>query len=243
MNNVSIFQKIGLLLIIIISTISLKSISFSQNEEFSIENQRIIIIKAPESLGKLVENHVREILKKGYAKDINDKDFYHGHILRIPDKKHVYSSIDEFISKIEMILYHTDERTGRWELLIRQGKKRIPRSIIGKKGKVIPASMIFNQEGVKDFSWEDAAPFYLKYGTITSYDILKRLPYLDDGNCLGKDVKKPKIIINKRPFIISFQFKIQKDAKGRYSTPKENFEILMRLEREDWWLFYDIESR
>lgn len=242
LNNVSNIQKIGLLLVIIILLITnLKLRSFDQHKKSIptlIPDQRIIIVKAPENLGRLVQTHVRKILKKGYALDISDEDFYHGHILRVSSKKYIYNSLNEFILDLGMILYHTDEKTNRWES---QVGGKIPRSIISEGEEVKPAITIFNLENKKDFPWEEFAPFYLDYGTITTYDIIKKLSYLDNGTCLNTGTKRPQIIINKIPFIISFQFKIQKDTKGRYSTPVEKFEVLMRLEREDWWLLYEAE--
>jgi len=87
-----------------------------------------LMVVAPTELSDLAVEHVRKIFERGYAKDVSKEDFFHGHVLIVDLYPGKPFSIDEWLLRPKMILYHTRERILDWNPL---SERNIPRSIIG----------------------------------------------------------------------------------------------------------------
>jgi len=122
------------------------------------------------NFGHLVERHVSELFRQGYARNMNDSDFNHGHAILAQRTSHNYKSLDEFVLGIRMMLYHTDELPDGHEP---SAHRKRPRSIAGlPDGRIVPAAGLVDMQKL-------AYPEYYKYhGTILPQDIIGTHPKL-----------------------------------------------------------------
>jgi len=108
-------------------------------------------IPLPEPLAFFLLQHVRGMLAHGWAEDLTSMDLDHGHLLMKPGFTCPKPCTPERVAAgVAAILYHTAERSDRWEEEGTRGvpaDRRTPRSIIGwPDGSVHPAIELVREQ-------------------------------------------------------------------------------------------------
>jgi len=103
--------------------------------------EKLDLLYVPKDMGERILAHIRQAYSGGYYKNLNKKDFYHGHFIsRGPQTE--YSGAEEYFNDLSAILYHSREFLfDSWKPIgadenIRAG--RVPRSFVGWFDKDIP---------------------------------------------------------------------------------------------------------
>ena len=148
--------------------------------------------EAPLNFYGTVREHVGEILEKGYATDLSWWDFDHGHLLF---RKHegCYDTLEQALNNVALVLYHTEENTGRWASDYHPISEKAPRSIVGRMdGSVMPA---IDYPNLKLTWWPEVYP---TNGTVFDMDIYRSDPGISyqKNICIGDRLLDSQFYIN-----------------------------------------------
>jgi hypothetical protein len=105
----------------------------ASTDSCAVASAPVAVLRFPQALGAIVENHVRLAAQGGHYEALDLNDFFHGHII-VRGPQSTFSSPEEFFSNISLLLYHTDEYTSRWSNEAQRGTpadQRKARSLIG----------------------------------------------------------------------------------------------------------------
>lgn len=169
----------------------------------------------PEKFGNLVARHVEEMYRMGYFRALDESDFDHGHIVLVRGPKK-YGSLKKLLERTGLILYHTDEHSGRWESQSQvPPEKRIQRSIVGyPDGRIRPAIELIAEKR------RGALPYYASDGTVYDSDLAREEPGAwRKDNVLVRYRRSEKA----RPF--GNQFILVPSAHGRFSVGTVRYDI------------------
>ena len=72
----------------------------------------LVLIQVPETLGRAIEEHLKEAFFRGWTTGLGEDDLFHGHVI-LGGPRLGYSSPDDFFSDVKVLLYHADEGGGR----------------------------------------------------------------------------------------------------------------------------------
>jgi hypothetical protein len=117
-----------------------------------------------------------------------------------------------------MILYHTQEMTERWQSDPRLPEQKIPRSVVGKGGGVMPAIGLVPQELL------GKPQTYVEYGTVYGADLMTIFAVYDGTR--KDDVRH----IRSLDCNLGFEFYLIPDSKGTYEANGERFDIWFNCE-------------
>jgi len=178
------------------------------------EGGRYERIPAPDSFGKLVEEHVSQMYAQGYFRELSEKDFYHGHLVFRANSPKKFVSLKDVLANTVFVLYHTDEGGVAWssqEAL--DPIKRRQRSIVGfSYGQVRPAIELFSAR-YEDFD------HYACCGTIHAGDFWRLMP-----EQFGQD-RPIRIVSRTKTRWLANQFMIYKTETGRYEVAGTRYDI------------------
>jgi len=175
-------------------------------------------IPMPYSLGSTIEKHIKTIFQKGYAYELSEEDFFHGHFLfpadttfnRNENLKERIFTLEEYFSSVERVMYHTRERLNDW---IPEGNN-LPRSIVGLMDGSLKIPF-FEGEGYKND------------GTIHGTD-----PYEISGEINNRRESTPLINFQGEIYRIWPVFYLTPTEKGRFNANNERYELFTILKED-----------
>lgn len=194
---------------------------------------KMLNVYLPQSISSAIISHINQAKKNAYYDEINQYDFFHGHfIVRGPRLN--YTSMDDFISDVSVILYHSAEFNNRWLGEARQAipaEKRRTRSFLGwLDGREEKAIDVVTAAGknTKTINYETS-------GTIVSNELVSARPDLSNHakiqevfmmNSLNMNVCKGDKCYVCHPF---GQFHIVKEPTGRFTLDNgDKVELYLR---------------
>lgn len=186
-----------------------QALAFRGNGESSQER-----IPAPDSFGKLAEKHISTMYSRGYFRHLNRLDLNHGHLVFPVGSPETFSSLEDVLAHVALVLYHTDEDDFVWlsSEPVDPGKRK-QRSIVGlPDGRIRPAIELFSVR-YQDFD------HYVCCGTIHVTDFGWFMPkqFEQDRDIRIVSQAGARWLIN--------QFTIYKTASGRYKVAGIRYDI------------------
>ncbi len=170
-------------------------------------------IPVPTSLGKIIEKHVETIFEKGYASELSEDDFFHGHFLFSAEnpfhsldektRKERVFSLEDYFSVVEAMMYHTRERLDDW---IPEGYN-LPRSLVGLTDGSLKIPFLESE-------------LYREYGTIHGPEHFEL-----EGEINTRRESRPLILFQGKQYRVWPELYITPTRNGRFLVGKQRYEI------------------
>ncbi|MBI2549057.1 hypothetical protein HYW21_06940 [Candidatus Woesearchaeota archaeon] len=181
-------------------------------------------VALPRELGDTIAKHINAIMEKGYARQLSNYDFFHGHLLFDKDNtfkdpfdwengaKERCFTLDDYFSSVRAFLYHTREYLNEW---VPRSDKNVPRSIVGLMDGSIKIPEIESE-------------MYRQYGTVYGCD-----QFTVDGMMNQWQEEIPLLSINGHLYRTFPKFHIEPDKHGRFSLNNgQKYELYLVLKEE-----------
>lgn len=219
------------------------------------ETVPIILFRADPRISKIIAQHVKKIMQAGYADNLNDQDFFHGHLhVNDPSVCHYEKDtpvqvtpwgamgryprndlpkgltydqwVEKFLQADPYFVYHTREHiTGQPDPYISEGRLKFPDTNYSGPPRSIIGTMNMQIYPMKS----DISPEYVKYGSVSATEIFEYDGKTSQGMCEVQP-DSARISAGGRLHSARQTFNILSDTNGRYKLGNgEKFDVYHQL--------------